>query len=153
MRDLRITSEPQAGPEVISFIKEALARHNVAATGDTFYSPLAILLKDGRGAVLGGALGDVWGGWLDLSFLWVAQPVRGRGYGERLLGAAEEEARALGCRGVFLSTFSFQARVLRALRLRGLRRAAGPSGGMFPLLLEERTHRGLRTQRVAIAFS
>lgn len=110
MRDLEITSEPHAGQEVISFVREALTRFNVAATRETFYSPLAILLKDERGAVLGGAFGDVWGGWLELTFLWVEEPVRGQGYGERLLRTAEAEARSLGCRGVFLSTFSFQAR-------------------------------------------
>jgi GNAT superfamily N-acetyltransferase len=53
--------------------------------------------------------GDVWGRWLELTLLWVAEPLRGKGYGEQLLRAAEEEARMQGCRGVFLSTFSFQA--------------------------------------------
>ena len=110
MRDIRIVSEPHAGPESISFVREAIARHNVAVTRETYYSPLAILLKDSRDAILGGAFGHVWGGWLDLSLLWVAEPLRGRGYGRKLLEAAEEEARAQGCRGVFLSTFSFQAR-------------------------------------------
>ena len=110
MQDIRIVSEPHADPETISFVREAIARHNVAVTRDTYYSPLAILLKDVRDAILGGAFGHVWGGWLDLSLLWVAEPLRGRGYGRKLLEAAEEEARAQGCRGVFLSTFSFQAR-------------------------------------------
>ena len=110
MRDIRIVSEPHAGPESISFVREAIARHNVAVTRETYYSPLAILLKDSRDTILGGAFGHVWGGWLDLSLLWVAEPLRGRGYGRKLLEAAEEEARAQGCRGVFLSTFSFQAR-------------------------------------------
>jgi GNAT superfamily N-acetyltransferase len=83
---------------------------NVAVTGVSYYSPLAIFLKDERSAVLGGALGHVWGGWLDLVILWVAEPFRGQGYGARLLRAAEDEARRQGCHGVFLTTFSFQAK-------------------------------------------
>ena len=39
MRNLRISSEPHAGPEEITFFREANARHNVAATTrDTYYS-------------------------------------------------------------------------------------------------------------------
>ena len=110
MRSLTITSEPQASPEDAAVIRDCLVRFNVAATRHTYYSPVAIFLRDDRGAVLGGALGDVWGGWLDLTFLWVAELVRGKGYGERLLRAAEDEARAQGCRGVYLETFGFQAR-------------------------------------------
>ena len=39
MENMRISSEPHAGPEEITFVREALARHNAAATGDTYYSP------------------------------------------------------------------------------------------------------------------
>ncbi len=110
MQGLRITSEPRASSEDSTFVRESLALFNVAATGDSYYSPLAIFLRDGRGAIFGGAVGHVWGGWLDLSLLWVAEPLRGQGFGKKLLEAAEDEAMAQGCRGVFLSTFSFQAR-------------------------------------------
>ena len=110
MPDLRISSEPHSNQEDATFVREALALYNVAVTGDDYYSPLAIFLKDERGAVLGGALGHVWGGWLDLDTLWVAEPFRGQGYGARLLRAAEDEARRQGCHGVFLTTFSFQAK-------------------------------------------
>jgi GNAT superfamily N-acetyltransferase len=110
MQNLKITSESRASPEDAAVIHGGLERFNVAATGHTYYSPVAIFLRDERGAVLGGALGDVWGEWLDLTFLWVAEPLRGKGYGERLLRAAEDEARAHGCQGVFLETFGFQAR-------------------------------------------
>lgn len=52
----RIVSEPRAESADAAFVRESLARYNVAATGDSYYSPLAIFLKDERGAVLGGAL-------------------------------------------------------------------------------------------------
>lgn len=105
-----ITSEPQASPEDAAVVRDGLVRFNVAQTRHTYYSPLAIFLRDDRGAVLGGALGRVWGGLLELDTLWVTEPLRGKGYGTKLLEAAEEEARTQGCHGVYLTTFSFQAK-------------------------------------------
>jgi len=110
MENVKIVSEPMGNSEDAAFVREGIALFNVAATGDSYYSPLAIFIRDGRGTILGGALGHVWGGWLDLASLWVTEPLRGRGYGRKLLEAAEREARAQGCRGVVLTTFSFQAK-------------------------------------------
>jgi GNAT superfamily N-acetyltransferase len=110
MAELRIVSEPRGDAGDATFVREGLTLFNVAVTGDSYYSPLAIFLKDERDAVLGGALGHVWGGWLDLVILWIAEPFRGQGYGAKLLRAAEDEARTQGCQGVFLTTFSFQAK-------------------------------------------
>jgi GNAT superfamily N-acetyltransferase len=110
LTNLRIVSEPRAESADATYVRESLALYNVGITGHSYYSPLAIFLKDERGAVLGGALGHIWGGWLDLNVLWVSELFRGRGYGAKLLEAAEDEARAQGCHGVYLTTFSFQAR-------------------------------------------
>jgi GNAT superfamily N-acetyltransferase len=110
VENIRVVSDPRASAADVDFVRDGLSLFNVAATGDSYYSPLAIFLRDERDAVLGGAYGHVWGGWLDLSLLWVAEPLRGKGYGRKLLEAAEDEARSQGCRGVLLSTFSFQAR-------------------------------------------
>src|ERR687897_908999 len=90
MTDPSIVSEPRGDSEDATFVRDGLALFNVAVTGDAYYSPLAIFLKDERGAVLGGPLGHVWGGWLDLDTLWVAEPFRGQGYGAKLLSAAEK---------------------------------------------------------------
>lgn len=109
MGNVRIVSEPQASSQDKEVVSQGIVLYNVAATGDANHSPLAVFLKDERGAVLGGALGDLWGGWLDLSTLWVAEPLRGQGHGTRLLEAAEAEAKQFGCTNVFLTTFSFQA--------------------------------------------
>jgi GNAT superfamily N-acetyltransferase len=110
VENIRVVSEPREDHPDAGFVRDGLALFNVAATGLSYYSPVALFLKDDRGAVLGGALGHVWGGWLDLATLWVIEPLRGHGHGGRLLEAAEEEARTQGCRGVYLTTFSFQAK-------------------------------------------
>ena len=74
MTNLRIVSEPRGNAEDATFVRDGLALFNVAVTGDSCYSPLAIFLEDERGAELGGALGHIWGRWHDLDTLWVAEP-------------------------------------------------------------------------------
>jgi hypothetical protein len=75
LTDLRIVSEPRAKSTDATFVRDGLALYNVGVTGHSYYSPLAIFLKDERGAVLG----HVWGGWLDLHTLWVLELFRGQG--------------------------------------------------------------------------
>ena len=71
---------------------------------------LDLVLRDPNEQVVGGALGETNAGWLFLKALRVAEERRGRGYGQTLLAAIEERARARGCIGVYLDTYSFQAR-------------------------------------------
>jgi GNAT superfamily N-acetyltransferase len=56
----------------------------------------------------------VWGqinwNWLHVGLFWVAEALRGSGYGRRLLAAIEQVARERGCRYAHLDTFSYQAR-------------------------------------------
>lgn len=71
--------------------------------------PLAIALRNDRGAIEGGVTGhSVWD-WLYVKYLWVADAHRGGGYGKQLLDAAENTARERACIGVWLNTMSFQA--------------------------------------------
>ena len=76
--------------------------HNIAATGLASYFPAHFVLRSPRGEVLGGLLGLIWGGWLKVSALWVADAVRRHGHGGRLLAAAEAYALERGSIGDFL---------------------------------------------------
>jgi GNAT superfamily N-acetyltransferase len=71
---------------------------------------LAVVARDKSGAVIGGLLGETNHRWLFVAALWVADSYRGRDIGTALLKAAEKEARRRRCLGVYLDTFSFQAR-------------------------------------------
>jgi GNAT superfamily N-acetyltransferase len=110
MRSLQIVVEPHASDHLKQVVQDGLAFYNVAVTGLDAYHPLAIFLKDEHGEILGGVLGHLWGQWLHITILWLAELVRGHGYGRQLLLAAETYARERGCRHVKLETFSFQAR-------------------------------------------
>ena len=58
----------------------------------------------------GGIVGQVWGNWLIIKYLWVSEECRGNGIGYNLLSTLEEYALAKGCVFSFLDTFSFQAK-------------------------------------------
>ncbi len=57
--------------------------------------------------------GGLWGctlfQWLHVQMLFVPERLRGQGVGSALMATAETEARARGCHGVLVDTFSFQA--------------------------------------------
>jgi GNAT superfamily N-acetyltransferase len=71
---------------------------------------LAVVARDASGVVIGGLLGETNHSWLFVAALWVAEPYRGRDIGTALLTRAEKEARRRRCVGVYLDTYSFQAR-------------------------------------------
>ena len=71
--------------------------------------PLAVLLRDRRGRLRGGLNGHTLWGWFAIKHLWIETDWRAQGHGRRLMARAEEEARRRGCRGAYVTTFSFQA--------------------------------------------
>ena len=112
MSNIRIVLDPHAPDSSKQFVQTALDLYNVAVTGLAEYYLVAIFLKRGNEEIVGGVLGDIWGMWLHVSYLWVAVPLHHQGYGSQLLLAAEQYAIERGCQNVHLETFSFQARPL-----------------------------------------
>lgn len=109
MSELRIVSDPQAPESLRQFVRDRLDLYNVAVTGRSDWYPVAMFLKDASDAIWGGLLGDIWAEWLHVTFLWVDDCRRGRGFGRQLLLAGERYAVERGCHDAHLSTFSFQA--------------------------------------------
>jgi GNAT superfamily N-acetyltransferase len=110
MEELQIAFEPYADQAQKDIVINGVDYHNIAATGHAAYFPVGIYLRDARAEVMGGLLGEIWGGWMYVSHLWVAELARGAGNATRLLQTAEAYAIERGCRGAFLSSHSFQAR-------------------------------------------
>jgi GNAT superfamily N-acetyltransferase len=102
--------EAQSCEAEARLVAQGLRDYNIAQTQDAHYTVLRLFLRDSTGVVVGGLLGEIHWGWLHISVLWLAEPLRKGGYGTQLLGAAEAEAVRRGCHSAFLDTFSFQAR-------------------------------------------
>ncbi|GAA4840281.1 GNAT family N-acetyltransferase [Actinomycetospora corticicola] len=104
-RALEITDDPR--PEDLTALKDAL-RDSTPTRADDGYRTLAIFVHDD--GLVGGIAGYTHFSWLFVQQLWVDGSRRGTGLGSALLRAAEDEARRRECRGVWLDTYSFQAR-------------------------------------------
>jgi GNAT superfamily N-acetyltransferase len=91
-------------------IAKPLIAYNAAQTGISDYRPLAVVVRDDAGEVIGGLWGRTVYGWLYVELLVVPEALRGRDVGTALMDRAEEEAVTRGCRAAWLDTFSFQAR-------------------------------------------
>ena len=110
MEKLDLVFDPLPSDALSRFVTESLASYNIAATGQESWYPVGFFLRSGSGEWLGGLLGNIWGGWLHVTHLWVAAPMRHHGNGTRLLRAAEKYAIERGCFAATLETASFEAR-------------------------------------------
>lgn len=98
-----------APPGVFEAIYAALDASSRALIGPAQPRLLVIPIRDDNGTVRGGFWGFTQFEWLNVQMLFVPEPLRGLGIGAALMASAEAEARARGCRGACVDTFSFQA--------------------------------------------
>ena len=87
-----------------------LVEYNVSQAGASHNRPIAVLVKDKDGGVVGGLWGHTGYEWLFTQFLVVPAGFRGRGIGTEIMQIAEREAISRGCHSAWLDTFEFQAR-------------------------------------------
>lgn len=69
-----------------------------------------IFIRNRENKVVGGAVSNIFGGWLYVSLLWIEESLRNKGNGTKLLKMTENEAVKLGCKYAHLDTYSFEAR-------------------------------------------
>jgi ribosomal protein S18 acetylase RimI-like enzyme len=89
-------------------LAEELNAFNYAAAGRDDGRDLDFAVED-DGQMVAGLSGYTWAGIAEVKVLWVREDQRGRDLGSALMAAAIGEARARGCKLMFLSTHSFQA--------------------------------------------
>lgn len=97
--------------EMYNAIVEPLVEYNTRVAGPSGSQALALLLQDEEtGQLIGGLWGRFGYDWLFIELLAVPERLRSGGYGSRLMREAERIARERGAAGIWLDTFSFQAR-------------------------------------------
>ena len=101
---VEVTAEPKAAD--LATIGDGLSAFNTADVGPAHRVPLAVIVRDGSGTVLGGISGYTAWGWLYVQWLWLDERLRGRQLAARMLEAAEAEAVIRGCHGSHIDTFN-----------------------------------------------
>ena len=108
-----ITYEAELRPESRAGILEGLVAFNRSQNPDWAgpRAEIGLLLKHPEtDAVEGGLTARIGFGWMFIEYLFVPERLRGEGLGKRLMAQAETKAREQDCTGIWLDTFSFQAR-------------------------------------------
>jgi len=102
---IELTDEPPSQER--DMLAVPLLAYNEALLGPSGIRPVAVLIRSQDDARL---LGGLWGRTsfqrLFVELLFIPEALRGQGIGTRLLRAAEDEAKARGCLGAWLETFS-----------------------------------------------
>jgi ribosomal protein S18 acetylase RimI-like enzyme len=109
MEEIKLSFEDASREEDLRAVRRGLIAYNDSRGADNSYDAFNLVLRDAGGAIVGGLLGNAYWGWLYVDVLWVSEGLRGRGYGRRLLLAAEEAAVEKGYHSVYLDTFDFQS--------------------------------------------
>ena len=95
----------------IEAVRAPLIAFNREASGRVAgYHPFVFHILDDSGKPVGGAVGHGSFDWVFVELLFIPPNLRGKGIGTRLMQQIEEFAQARGLVGIWLDTFSFQAR-------------------------------------------
>jgi GNAT superfamily N-acetyltransferase len=107
---ITLTDTPDDG--MIKALAKKLMDFNKVGSGRPLdYRSLTIFVTHpDTDELLGGLWGSTAYSYLHIELLYLPKDLRGAGLGSRLMAQAEKEAIQRRCRGVWLDTFSFQAR-------------------------------------------
>ena len=106
---MNILTKVVPSAEELDFMDDRLYEHNSAQTGQDDGQLFGFFIRNDQQEIVAGLSGWTWAQACQIQNLWVHSSLRGQGYGEHLLEAAELEARARGCKVIFLESYSFQA--------------------------------------------
>jgi GNAT superfamily N-acetyltransferase len=106
-----ITQTAAEADPVVPVLLAGLTAHATPFAGPADAQSLNLVVRrPGEAASVGGLNARIFYGWMYVNLFHLPEALRGQGLGGALMRRAEAVARASGCTGIWLDTFSFQAR-------------------------------------------
>ncbi|MCO6441207.1 MAG: GNAT family N-acetyltransferase [Nitrococcus mobilis] len=110
MADYKISMDDPPSEADIRLLIRSLVSYNDTQVERENWQRLAAFIRNDQGEIVGGLIGYTHWGWLFISQLWVAELLRGQGYGTELVARAEHEAVKRGCQHAYVDTYDFHRR-------------------------------------------
>ena len=104
-----LSTDTNPNPSDDQRLREAIVSFNMQTLGERA-DHFSIFLRDEHSTIHGGATIWVHTESIYVDVLWVADELRGQGYGTQIMLAAEAEAIKRGCKYSTVDTYSFQAK-------------------------------------------
>ena len=92
-----------------SFLADRIYEFNSRTTGLNDGKGIVGAIRDDAQRIIAAVCGHTWGGTCQVTYLWVDEAHRGRGYARALLDAFVEEARHRRVHRIWLASYDFQA--------------------------------------------
>jgi ribosomal protein S18 acetylase RimI-like enzyme len=107
---LQYTIDHQWDEHSSQAVMEGLRTFNAPFIGNDKPQQLAIIVRNDKGQIVAGLLGETKWDWMYIGWVWVDDSYRMQRIGTRLMLDAEREAKDMGCHHAHLTTLDFQAK-------------------------------------------
>lgn len=101
--------EKNPNPDDIQLLNDGISAQTKQKKGMKPLDFFAFFIRDSNGNIVGGCAGDNMYGGLFVGQLWVSEPLRGKGYGTKLMLKAEALAKESKCNFIAVNTFDWEA--------------------------------------------
>ena len=105
----KINFETDSKHEDIQILNDGIKEHMLTKRNLKPISSFSYFIRDDSGKIVGGCHGDLFFGSVYVGSLWVAESLRGQGYGTKLMQAAEAFTNENVCNFIAVNTMDWEA--------------------------------------------